>query len=81
VKQRRGWAFPLIVVGTNSIAAYLIAHMWEEFIKSSLLTNLGPKPFFLLGPGLQPLLLGATMLFIYWLFLLWMYRRKIFLRI
>jgi heparan-alpha-glucosaminide N-acetyltransferase len=81
VKEKRGWAFPLIVVGTNSIAAYLIAHMWEEFIKSSLLTNLGPKPFFVLGPGLQPLLLGATMLFIYWLFLLWMYRRKIFLRI
>ncbi len=81
VKEKRGWAFPLIVVGTNSIAAYLIAHMWEEFIKSNLLTNLGSKPFFLLGPGLQPLLLGATILFIYWLFLLWMYRRKIFLRI
>ena len=81
VKQRRGWAFPLIVVGTNSIAAYLIAHMWEEFIKSNLLTNLGPKPFFLLGPGLQPLLLGASILLIYWLFLFWMYRRKIFLRI
>jgi heparan-alpha-glucosaminide N-acetyltransferase len=81
VKEKRGWAFPLIVVGTNSIAAYLIAHMWEEFIKSNLLTNLGPNPFYLLGPGLQPLLLGATILFIYWLFLLWMYRRKIFLRI
>src|SRR6202453_1375094 len=81
VKEKRGWAFPLIVVGTNSIAAYLIAHMWEEFIKSNLLTNLGPNPFYLLGPGLQPLLLGATMLFIYWLALLWMYRRKIFLRI
>ena len=81
VKQRRGWAFPLIVVGTNSIAAYLIAHMWEEFIKSNLLINLGPKPFLLLGPGLQPLLLGASILFIYWLFLFWMYRRKIFLRI
>src|ERR1700678_2886509 len=81
VKQRRGWAFPLIVVGTNSIAAYLIAHMWEEFIKSNLLINLGPKPFLLFGPGLQPLLLGASILFIYWLFLFWMYRRKIFLRI
>ena len=81
VKQRRGWAFPLIVVGTNSIAAYLIAHMWEEFIKSNLLINLGPKPFLLFGPGLQPLLLGASILFMYWVFLFWMYRRKIFLRI
>src|SRR5271156_4963992 len=81
VKQRRGWAFPLVVVGTNSIAAYLIAHMWESFIKQNLITNLGTGPFLLLGPGLQPLLLGATILLIYWLFLFWMYRRKIFLRI
>jgi len=81
VKQRREWALPLIVVGTNSIAAYLIAHMWEQFIKQNLLTNLGPKPFLLLGPGLQPLLLGASILLIDWLFLFWMYRRKIFLRI
>jgi predicted acyltransferase len=55
--------------------------MWEEFIKSSLLINLGPKPFLLFGPGLQPLLLGASILLMYWLFLFWMYRRKIFLRI
>ena len=81
VKQRRSWAFPLIVVGTNSIAAYLIAHLWEGFISSNLLTHLGPKPFLLLGQGLQPLLLGATILLIYWLFLWWMYKRKIFLRI
>ncbi len=80
-KQHRRWAFFLIVVGTNSIAAYLIAHMWEQFIKSNLLTNLGPKPFLLLGPGLYPLLLGATILLVDWLFLFWMYRRKIFLRI
>jgi predicted acyltransferase len=81
VKQQRRWAYFLIVVGTNSIAAYLIAHLWEHFIKNNLLINLGPKPFYLLGTGLQPLLLGATILLVDWLFLDWMYRRKIFLRI
>ena len=81
VKQKRGWAFPLVVVGTNSIAAYLIAHLWEHFIGRNLLTNLGPRPFLILGPGLQPLVFGATILLIDWLFLYWMYRRKIFLRI
>jgi predicted acyltransferase len=30
---------------------------------------------------LQPLLLGAAILLIFWLFLFWMYRQKIFLRI
>ncbi|MGC2399175.1 MAG: DUF5009 domain-containing protein [Acidobacteriaceae bacterium] len=81
VKLWKRWAFPLIVVGTNSIAAYLIAHMWEEFLGKNLLTNLGHAPFLILGPGLQPLLLGATILLLDWLFLFWMYRRKIFLRI
>jgi heparan-alpha-glucosaminide N-acetyltransferase len=81
VKQWRGWAFPLVVVGTNSIAAYLIAHLWEEFLARNLLTNLGAKTFLILGQGLQPLLLGASILLFDWLFLFWMYRRKIFLRI
>jgi predicted acyltransferase len=70
-----------VVVGTNSIAAYLIAHLWENFLARNLITNLGEKTFFILGPGLQPLLLGATILLLYWMFLFWMYRRKIFLRI
>jgi heparan-alpha-glucosaminide N-acetyltransferase len=81
VKQYKRWAFPLVVVGTNSIAAYLIAHLWEEFLGKNLLTNLGPRPFLIFGSGLQPLVLGATILLLDWLFLHWMYRRKIFLRI
>jgi heparan-alpha-glucosaminide N-acetyltransferase len=80
-KGWKRWAFPLVVVGTNSIAAYLIAHLWEDFFRDSLLINLGHAPFAILGPGLQPLLLGATILLLDWLFLHWMYRRKIFLRI
>jgi predicted acyltransferase len=81
MKGYKRWSFPLLVIGMNSIAAYLIAHLCEEFVASSLRINLGPKPFAILGAGLEPLLFGAVMLFIYWLMLLWMYRRKVFLRI
>lgn len=81
VKGYRKWAFPLVVVGTNSIAAYLIAHMWERFVLSSLLIHLGHKTFQVLGVALEPLLLGIAALTIYWLFLLWLYRHKVFLRI
>jgi len=81
VKGYRKWAFPLIVVGTNSIAAYLIAHIWEHFVLSSLMIHLGHRFFQILGVALEPLLLGIAALTIYWLFLLWLYRRKIFLRI
>jgi predicted acyltransferase len=81
VKAHRRWVFPLVVVGMNSIAAYLIAHLFEEFIVDSLRINLGLRPFQVLGQALEPLLLGATVLLIYWLILYWMYQRKIFLRI
>ena len=81
VKGYRRWAFPLVVVGLNSIAAYLIAHLWEHFIVSSLHIHLGYGIFQVLGPGLEPLLLGITVMLAYWLVLYWMYRRKLFLRI
>ncbi|MGA2136146.1 MAG: DUF5009 domain-containing protein [Bryobacteraceae bacterium] len=81
VKGYRKWAFPLVVIGMNSIAAYLIAHLCERFVSSSLRIHLGADAFRVLGPGLQPFLLGSAMLFCYWLILYWMYRRRLFLKI
>jgi len=81
VKGYRKWAFPLVVIGLNSIAAYMIAHLFEHFISSSLRINLGPDVFRILGPGMEPFLLGSAILFCYWLILYWMYRRKLFLKI
>ena len=80
-KGYRKWACPLVVIGVNSIAAYLIAHVFEHFIVSSLQIHLGPAAFKILGSGLEPLLLGTTVLIIYWLILFWMYRRRLFLKI
>jgi predicted acyltransferase len=77
----RAWAFPLIVIGMNSIAAYVLAHLIEGFIVSSLKTHLGPEIFKTYAPGYAPLLQGGAVLLVLWLILLWMYRRKIFLRI
>jgi heparan-alpha-glucosaminide N-acetyltransferase len=81
VKNHPRWAFPLVVVGINSIAAYLIAHLWEGFIIRNLHIHLGYQIFQIFGPGLEPLILGTTVMLIYWLVLFWMYRNKIFLRI
>jgi len=75
------WAFPLVVIGMNSIAAYLIAHLFQDFIASSFRIHLGREVFQVFGPVFEPLVLGAAVLFTYWLILLWMYRRKLFLRI
>lgn len=81
VKGYRKWAFPLVVVGMNSIAAYMIAHLFEHFIVSSFRIHLGPNFFRVFGPGLEPFLLGAAVLLTYWVILYWMYKRKLFLKI
>jgi predicted acyltransferase len=76
----RRWIFPLVVIGMNSIAAYLIAHLWESFFASSLQIHLG----WVLGALPQGAAILASGLFVlgcYWLTLYWMYKRKLFLRI
>ncbi len=77
----RFWAFPLRVIGMNSIAAYCMAALFEDFFKNNLYTHLRHEPFRILGEPYEPLLHGAAVLLILWLILFWMYRRKIFLRI
>ncbi len=76
----RAW-LPLVVIGMNSIAAYLIAHLFEGFLRDTLRTHLGAGTFAAFGQAYEPFVLGASILLGYWLILFWMYRRKIFLRI
>jgi predicted acyltransferase len=53
----------------------------EHFVSSALVRHLGPAPFAIGGPPFEPVLRGLGVLIVFWLILLWMYRRKIFLRI
>ena len=75
----RAWAFPLVVIGLNSIAAYCIAHLFEGFIHSSFETHLGADAFKILGPAYETLFSGGCMLLVYWLILFWMYRQQVVL--
>lgn len=79
--QKKTWSFPLLVIGANSIAAYCIAHLFDDFISKNLKTHLGQKFFQFAGAPYEGFLHGAAILLVFWLILLWMYRRKIFLRI
>lgn len=81
VKKWRKWAFPLVVIGMNSIAAYVIAHLWGRFITDSFRIHLGPNFFQVFGTGVEPFLRGLAVLAVYWLVLFWMYRRKLFLKV
>jgi predicted acyltransferase len=78
----RAWAFPLRVIGMNSIAAYFLAHYpFRDFFARSLQTHLGPDFFKYWGDPYQEFALGVGVLAVEWLILFWMYRRGIFLRI
>src|SRR5277367_5714479 len=80
-KGWRRWAFPMIVVGMNSIAVYVMSWTMEDFFRRALDTHLGNAIAYLGGPIFQPVLQGFAVVLIFWLILFWMYRRKIFLRI
>ncbi len=81
MKGYRKWAFPLVVIGMNSIAAYLIAHLCGNFIVNSFHIHLGAHVFAFAGQALEPLMQGLAVLLTYWLMLYWMYQRKLFLKI
>lgn len=80
VKGARRWAFPLVVIGMNSIAAYLIAQGGEDSSVGHALRNLG-NGLHLAGSPFEPLLLGGGLLLLYWLLLWWMYEKRLFLKI
>jgi len=81
VWNRHTWAFPLEVVGMNSIAAYVMSWTCVSFIAVALVRHLGQHSFEFLGETYKPLLLGMAVMLVQWLILWWMYRRRIFLRI
>ena len=76
-----GWTYPLRVIGRNSIAAYCLAHLIDDFTAKSFRTHLGKDVFHNLGGPYEPLLAGAAVLAVYWLILFWMDRRGIYLKV
>ena len=80
-KGWRRWSFPLLVIGANSIAIYVMSWTIEGFVSGALVRHLGAAPFAILGAPFEPVLKGLGVLIVFWLILFWMYRRRIFLRI
>jgi predicted acyltransferase len=80
----RGWkkpAFPLVVVGVNSIAAYVLSWFFVSMIEDALFCHFGKAPFEVFGPAYETLLHGGATLVLVWGILYWMQKNKIFLRI
>jgi predicted acyltransferase len=80
-KGWKRWSFPLLVIGANSIAVYVMSWTMEGFVSGALVRHLGAAPFAILGAPFEPVLKGLGVLIVFWLILFWMHRRRIFLRI
>ena len=81
IRGLRRWSFPLMVIGANSIAIYVMAWTMERFVSESLAIHFGGAPFLVLGPPFEPVLHGIGVLIVFWLILYWMYQKRIFIKI
>lgn len=79
---KKKWSFFLMVIGVNSIAAYVIADGGvRTLINKSLYIHLGHHFDQAFGPAYATLVAGGLVLFFEWLLLYWMYQKKIFIKI
>lgn len=81
IRNIRKWSFFLMVIGMNSIAAYVIADGFGAFITKTLYIHLGQNYDQLFGDAYSTLVKGVLVLTIEWLILYWMYKKKIFIKI
>ena len=78
IRGWKTWSLPLVVVGMNSIAIYLGYQLLGGWIKATARTYLGAGLF----EGTYGVVSQrAVVVLVLWLGCLWLYRRKIFLRI
>jgi predicted acyltransferase len=78
VRGHKRWTFPLVVVGLNSIAIYLMEELMKGWVWGNVRTHIGPAPF---EGHFGYVLSKLSVLAVFWLICFWMYRRKIFLKI
>jgi predicted acyltransferase len=75
------WAYPFLVLGANSILIYVMSWTVETPIKNTLYRHFGTRPFAVFGEPYTEVVSGAVTLLIMFGVLLWLYRRKVFIRI
>jgi heparan-alpha-glucosaminide N-acetyltransferase len=92
----RRWSWPLVVVGTNSIAVYVMAQSMKGWVTKMLTIHFGSdlipgplKDLLLTATGVNfgqdgpyaPVIHAVIVLLVFWLICVWLYRQKIFIRV
>jgi predicted acyltransferase len=76
----RRWAFPLVVVGMNSIAIYSMGQLLRGHT-NRFWHGVASPAFDWVGPLYTPMLECTLTGLLFWFVCLWMYRQRIFIRI
>lgn len=77
----RRWSFPLQVAGMNSIALYIMGQTLRPFTRETLNTHLGSQWVNLFGENYAPIVQSCGILLVFWIFVYWLYRQRVFLKI
>ena len=72
------WAFFFIVFGVNSIAIYMMAHLFDFRLIGNIFVG-GLSTLF--APNVQDFIQAVTAMVIMWLIMYWMYRKKTFIKV
>ena len=70
-----------MIIGMNSIVAYIFAHTIDGYISKALHTHLGESHDTILGIPYRTIIQGGLILLFEWLILNWMCKKKISVRI
>lgn len=93
VKKWQKWAFPFEVFGSNSLFVFVLSIVWVKIYFQIKLTGsdgtIKNAYNYIFSEWFQPvfgnmngsLLFAITHIVIFWLILLWMYRRRIFIKV
>ena len=82
-----GWqriAWPLVVVGANSIAVYCMSQLMGGWVAKTLERHFGADVFTAYGhldAVYVPAVRMALIVFVFWLICVWLYRQRISIRI
>ena len=74
----RRWTLPLVVVGVNSLAMYLMSMLIKRWVADRIEVYFGDQVF---AGDYGPMIQAASVFAVLWLVCLYLYRNKLFFRI
>ena len=77
----KAWSFPLIVAGMNSMVLYMSGQLLRGWTADLLKRHINEDLFKVFGDRYAPMVEANLVLLCFWLFVYWLYRQRIFVRI